>query len=201
MKVGMIFECAPDGPDQQVCVALAHRLAPGIKVVCVALVNKPGLIEGCGQAAAQMLDEGCERVIIVWDLYPPWRTKGEKPCRKEDCDSIRRSLAEAEVDLTLVHLVCIVEELEAWLIADGPAISKVLSRKTHPVTVRHTSNPDRVRDPKSRLDRQFRDKTGRPYTPHIHAAQIIDALAPDLGRLRRVPSFVRFEARVCGEMG
>ena len=69
MKIGMIFECGPNGADQQVCEHLAHRLLPDIEVVPVTLSKKPELLSGCGPAAANLLREGCERIIIVWDLY------------------------------------------------------------------------------------------------------------------------------------
>jgi hypothetical protein len=48
MKVGMIFECGPDGADKKVCEHLAYQLDPDIEISSVTLTNKPGLVENCG---------------------------------------------------------------------------------------------------------------------------------------------------------
>ena len=72
MKIGFIFECGPDGPDIQVCRQLVHRLDPEIQFVASTLDNKKKLVENCGPVAKVLLSE-CEKVIIVWDLYPAWR--------------------------------------------------------------------------------------------------------------------------------
>lgn len=127
MKVGMIFECGPDGADLHVCRHLARSLQPDIEIAHVTLGNKPQLVAECGTAAAQLLAEGCERVVIVWDLHPPWRLNKQKPCRKKDREAIFSSLSRAGVDALQMSLVCIEEELEAWLIADGRALTSVLS--------------------------------------------------------------------------
>ena len=84
MKIGFIFECGPDGPDVQVCRHLVHKLDPTIQFIPSTLDNKKKLVEDCGPVAKALLSE-CEKVIIVWDLYPAWREKGIKPCRHEDC--------------------------------------------------------------------------------------------------------------------
>ena len=66
MKVGMIFECGPAGADKAVCELLAQRLKPGIQIASVTLDNKPKLLADCGEAAAQLFMDGCQRVVIVW---------------------------------------------------------------------------------------------------------------------------------------
>jgi hypothetical protein len=80
MKIGFIFECGPDGPDVQVCCHLARLLDPTIQFISNTLDNKKKLIENCGLVTKALL-RGCDKVIIVWDLYPAWREKGMKPCR------------------------------------------------------------------------------------------------------------------------
>ena len=52
MKVGIIFECGPDGADRKVCEHLAKRIKPDLKIESVTLDNKPKMIRGCGQRAA-----------------------------------------------------------------------------------------------------------------------------------------------------
>lgn len=194
MKVGMIFECGPAGADKVVCELLAQRLEPGIQILSVTLDNKPKLLADCGQAAAGLFEDGCERIIIVWDLYPPWRENKEKPCQKEDRQAIAQSLKKAKVKSKHVYLVCIKEEMEAWLIADGRAISKVLSRPAHPVQVKDVKNAEIVKNPKAHLNKLFQKHRGQPYTDRFHAKQLIEAL-PDLAKIRRCASFVRFAVK------
>jgi hypothetical protein len=195
MNWGMIFECGPEGADEQVCTLLARRLVADIEITAVALGNKPRLIAGCGTAAANLLRDGCERVLIVWDLYPPWREEGDKPCRREDREDILQSLDRAGVRPADVRLVCIREELEAWLLADGRALSAVLSRPAHPVKIKGEKRPDRVANPKKRLMNLFRKHTGAPYVDLVHARRIVEAM-PDLNHIERSESFLRFAQKV-----
>jgi hypothetical protein len=197
MKVGMIFECGPAGADKGVCELLARRLEPSIQIMSITLDNKPKLLADCGEAAAQLLKDGCNRVVIVWDLYPPWREGGFKPCRRVDRDAVVQSLTKARVPCRNVYFVCIEQELEAWLITDGRAISQVLSSLAHPVRVADVKNSDKVNNPKRRIIKTFQQHTGRPYTDRIHAKQIIEAM-PDFNRIRRCASFVRFAAKATG---
>lgn len=191
MKIGLILECAPEGPDQQVCEHVLVRLRPNAEVLSVTLRNKPNHIASCGDAAAQLLSEGCQRVIIVWDLYPPWRPRGERPCRREDREEIFSSLEQAGVALPNVHLVCIREELEAWLLADRGAISTAISKMTGcRARIPDTKKPELVRNPKGRLDNIFREHTPRPYQGHTHAIRIIREA--DFKKIKRCPSFARF---------
>jgi hypothetical protein len=197
MKVGMIFECGPAGADKAVCELLAKRLKPDIQIVSVTLDNKPRLLADCGQAAARLFQDGCERVVIVWDLFPPWRTGGNKPCRRDDRQAIAKALRKAGLKGKPVYLVCIEEELEAWLITDGRAISQVLSRPAHPVQVPDVKNSDSVQNPKRRISKTFQQHSSYPYTDRIHARQIVEAM-PDLNRIKRCASFVRFAAKATG---
>jgi hypothetical protein len=191
MKLGLILECGPEGADKKVCEYLAQKLKPEIEVVSITLDNKPGLLENCGESAAQLLNDGCEKVVIVWDLYPPWREDGEKPCRQEDRENIFSKLTEAEVNLDKVFLVCIREELEAWLIADGRTVSEVLSTQTRRIKIGDEKRPEQIRNPKMKLNKHFTQNRGIPYSDLIHAERIVKAIS-DFSRLRRSESFVRF---------
>lgn len=196
-KVGMILECGPDGADVQVCRHLAALLDTHVEVLSVTMNNKPNLIENCGAAAAQLLEDGCARVLIIWDLFPAWRERGLKPCRHKDREQIFLSLQSAGVSRADVHLICIREELEAWLIADGRAVSAVLSTPTHPVRGKDGKNAERILNPKKVLNRLFQRHSGRPYVDRRHARQIVEQL-PDLGRLEKLPTFRRFCKRFLG---
>jgi hypothetical protein len=193
MKVGMIFECGPEGADRKVCEYLARRLDPSLRLTSITLGNKKNLLADCGKAAAYMLVEGCERVVIVWDLHPSWRES--PPCRKEDREHILRALKAADVDTAKVFLVCIEEELEAWLLADNRALELVLSKPHRPVRISRERHPERVHNPKKRIMQIFRQEVKRPYNDLIDAEKIVKAL-PDLDRISRVATFARFAQKV-----
>lgn len=193
----MIFECGPQGADKKVCEILLKKLDSTIQTKSVTLDNKPNLVQKCGAAAKQLLEtEKCDRVIILWDLYPAWRTDGEKPCRKADRELIFESLDGAGVDRDKVHLVCITEELEAWLIADGGAISTTLSKPTHQITVADTKKPEQVKNPKKRLSQIYQQYTGRKYSDLIDAEKITKNIT-DFKKIRRSDSFCRFILSIC----
>ena len=106
-------------------------------------------------------------------------------------------MTKAGVRSPRVFLVCLEEELEAWLIADGRAISKVLSRPAHPVKVPDEKRPERTQKPKTRLSQVFQQH-GRSYVDRIHAKLIVEAL-PDLTKIKRCATFVRFAVKVTGK--
>lgn len=197
MRWGALFECGPDGADVQVCRELARRVAPSIELTPVALDNKPKLLRECGIWARKLLDTGCERVLIVWDLYPAWRDDGMKPDCVVDRQVIEANLRSSGVTLAAVRLLCIAEELEAWLIADGRALSAVLSTPAHPCKIGHQKRPEQIKNPKAALQRLFNQHRGSgfKYVDRVHALQIVRAL-PDLGKLQRIPSFARFQAKL-----
>lgn len=196
MKLGLIVESGPQGAEMQVLPYLAKQIIPDVEVSPVTFRNKPDLIAKCGAAVSSLLAEGCERVLIVWDLYPAWRDDGCRPDCVEDCQAIRQSLRTAGVaDDGRFVLICIREELEAWLVADGRALSTVLSRTTHPVRARDTRRPDTARNPKAKLRRLFRQHGHGDYSDRTHAIRIARAM-PDHNKIRRSQSFQRFAAKL-----
>ena len=194
MKVGMIFECADEGPDIKVCVHLAQQIRPDIAVVTDALGNKRNLLVECGESAANLLADGCERVLILWDLYPSFKRK-QDPCRHRDKELIFDSLGEAGIDLTRVELVCVENELETWLVADYRAVRDVIRNWKPKANIGRLKKMTQAKDPKVQLERLFEKHLGRPYQPHRDAIRIVQAI-PDLRRLRQVHSFSRFETKL-----
>jgi len=85
-KIGFIFEGGPEGADKQVCEFLARQIHPEVTPISQTLDNKPRLLQNCGLVAANLLADGCERVLIVWDLRPAW--PGGKTCRKVERDAV-----------------------------------------------------------------------------------------------------------------
>lgn len=205
MKIGFIVECGPQGAEMKVIPFLAKQLCPDIEVDVIPLDRKPRLIQQCGEWAAGLLDKGFDRVLIIWDLYPAWREAGVNPCRREDREAIFGALEKSGVDPAQIEaqvgLVCIQEELEAWLIADGRALSSVLSTQAHRVRIRNVRNPEQTKNPKKVLNRKFKEHIGRPYSDRFHAMKIVRAL-PDLNRLHRLETFARFCRKLeCMESG
>ena len=188
----MIFECALDGPDKRVCEHLAHLVNSDIVIDGVPLGNKRKLIADCGRIAANLLATGCERVVVIWDLNPPW-SNSARGCVAEDCRQIRESLTEAGVEIPAIHLVCIIQELEAWLLADERAVAEVLGLPS--AKINRTKKPETIADPKAHLDTIFRTNKRPPYRAHMHAHKIAKAMK-DLGRLKGCPAFARFERAV-----
>ena len=195
MRVGMIFECGREGADQAVCVALAKRIRCNLIISTRTLNDKPALIEACGSAAAQMFTDGCVRVFVIWDLRPAWPEKTARPCLRLERQAILASIRAAGVSREYTHLICIQQELEAWLLSDERALSSVLSRPTHTVTVARRRRVHQIANPKSVLNSLFKRHTGRRYVDRHDALKIVNAL-PDLNRLRRVDSFRRFETKL-----
>jgi hypothetical protein len=204
MKIGIILECGPDGPDMHVCKHLAKLVLSDAEMEAelsfTTLNNKPNLLQQCGEAASILILQGCERVLIIWDLYPAWRERGQKPCLSEDRKAIFEAMKTASVDKNRIALICIQEELEAWLLADGDVLTGFLqSINSHVKKVSHHKGPERIGcNPKTALNKLMQQNVGRKYEDHIHARKIVVRIT-DLSRLRKVClTFQRFEQKVIG---
>jgi hypothetical protein len=194
MKIGFIFECGPQGADKQVCEFLAREIRPEITPVSRTLDNKPRLLQECGLVAANLLDDGCQRILIIWDLRPAW--PGKKNCRKVERNAVLDSLAKAGLVGKPVFLVCVEQELESWLFADEAKISAYLSTDAHAYSAKRVRSPDLVQNPKSVMMSHFKDARGWRYEDRIHAVKIMRSGNTDLKKLRRSPTFSRFETKL-----
>jgi hypothetical protein len=196
-KVGFIFECGPQGADKQVCEFLATQICADITPVSRTLDDKKNLFRDVGKVAAALLADGCERVLIIWDLRPAWPDKIHKPCRRNERFAILDSIAKAGVADRPVFLVCIEQELESWILADETKISAYLSTVAHPYhKVDRCKSPDRVPNPKAVMMNHFRIAKGCRYEDRTHAIRIIKTGDTDLRKLRRSQSFARFEEKL-----
>jgi hypothetical protein len=200
MKVGFIVECGPQGAETKVIPHLARLLAPNYEFVApISLDNKDKLRRGCGKWAKSLLDQGCERVLIIWDLLPDWGEHEGRGCRHDDKEQIAASLQAAglQPDDRRISLICIEKMLEAWIRSDERALSAFLSTGSHPIKVRRRRNTETIPDPKAELTTLFR-KSGsriRQYVDYVHAIQIVKR-APDLQRFRKCGTFRRFEEKL-----
>jgi len=151
MKVGYVLECGPDGADMKVLRHLTSMINPEAEFDYEALSVKTVLLRDSGKAAKRLIGAGCDKIFIVWDLFPAWREDKGKPCRHEDKETIKSSLAAHQIPENNIHLLCIEEELESWIIADGRALSRFLSKPHRQVNIDSQKNPDRIKDPKGIL--------------------------------------------------
>ena len=200
MKVGFIVECGPEGAEVKVIPHLARAIDPSLDVVNpVPLDNKGRLRRECGPWVKALLDHGCDRVLVVWDLLPDWGEHDGKGCRHFDKEQIIRSLKAAGLRSNdrRIRLICIEKMLEAWHIADERALSAFLSTEAHAIKVRRCKAPEWVADPKAALIDVFRKSGSRicRYVDREHAIQIVRRL-PDLTRFNNVKTFNRFRDKL-----
>lgn len=197
--VGMIFECGPMGADKAVCEYLANRLRPDAKLVSRTMDNKPNVLANAAVVAASLLADGCERVLIVWDLRPAWPDKTKKACRAEERKTLLDALVKEGLADKPVFLICVEQELESWLLADETKLAAFLSTSARPYKITRVRKPDRVAQPKAAVINHFKAAGYRPYNDLVHALKVVkgnDAGAPDWDRLRQSDSFVRFEEKL-----
>jgi len=186
--IGIICEGGPCGEDEQVLRHLVGRILPGVAVKILTQGRKPDLIAQCGQVAQALFDSGCDRVLIVWDVFPRWgRPDGEQ----QDIADIQAVLAQSGIAHPCLYLVPIKAELEAWLLADGSALSAVLSRPAHKVKIGDTKNVEDNDNPKNRLEAVFK-RYGRAYTPKSDAIKIVKKLPDKFGVLGKLSTFRKF---------
>lgn len=201
MKIGLILECGPSGADKPVCEHLIKMIDPSIEISTITLNNKLNLISNCGKSASILLKEKCDKVIIVWDLYPSWKTENpKKPCLLEDIEKIKSSLSNENIKNN-IYLICIIQELEAWLLADESAISNFISKPHRPITIRSIKDPESIQNPKDKLNKIFTQNLGSTnrYNDLIHAKKIVENLS-DLKKLeKKCSTFIRFRDSVNGK--
>jgi hypothetical protein len=199
MKIGYVFECGPDGGDMKVFRELTSRITNGAEFYYEPLSVKSSLLKDCGKAVKRLKGLKCEKIFIVWDLYPAWRVDKGKPCRHEDKVAIKASLAAEGLTENEIIFLCLEEELEAWLIADGRVLNNYFSKPHRPVDeIKNEKNPDNVSDPKGRLIGYFKQYRGALYEGTIHAEQIVKGLE-DFQKIKKSATFSRFHYKLSGK--
>jgi len=196
MSIGMIFECGPQGADKQVCEYLASQLRPGKKLISRTLDNKLRLLAEAASVAKELLADGCERVLVIWDLRPAWPDKKGKPCRAAERQSLLNDLHTQGLHGQPVYLICVEQELESWLLADETKLEAFLSTASHAYEVPRIRKPDHSPQPKAVIGNHFKAARGWRYEDRVHAVKVLRAGPLDLPRLRRSSSFARFEAKL-----
>ena len=198
MKVAIVCEGRPGGEDAQVFEHFAKRIAPQALVKAFPQGTKPELISKAGDVVTSLFATGYDKVLIMWDIEPRWgRPDGEQ----QDTQDIQASLVSAGVvGHPCLFLIAIHKELEAWLLADGTALSAVLSRPAHPVTIKDNKKTDTEPNPKKKLEKLF-EKHNMPfgpqpvqgsYQPKLTAIRIAENVPPNFGQLGKLNSFKKF---------
>jgi len=187
--IGIICEGGAGSEDEQVFRHLAGRICPAVRLVIRPLGAKPNLIDLCGDVAQALFASGCDRVLIVWDIQPRWgRPDGEA----QDEADIRAVLNHSGLGShPCLYLVAIKAELEAWLLADGAALSARLSRPAHPVSIGDSKKAEHNKNPKKRLEKIF-EEHGHAYNPKIDALAIARNVPANFGTLGKLDSFKKF---------
>lgn len=199
MNVGFLLECGPGGADSKVFEHLVRKLRPSIQPRFTCSVSKRILFNDCRDFVAKLFDaERCDHVFVVWDLAPCDEVfKDEKgvACLKRERDYLRNALRPEDRARTI--LLCIPHELEAWLLADGGALTAALENKNHPKkSIPDDKDPERHLNPKAVLTKIFQNnKKARGYEDYIWAARIIQHVDP-VKVARRAPSFARFNEKL-----
>lgn len=192
MKVGLILECTTDGPDWQVYSLWVKRLlGDDVQVEQSSAVNKKLLVQQAGVRARDLFAEGCDKVFLIWDLWPAWGPS--KPDQAADLAAIEASLRQAGVTNPCVYMVCVNRMLETLLMVDGKALNAVLGIPKGRKTPGSKNTPSTERDPKAYLGKWFKEARRGDYVAHTHARQIAQQV--DFARLRsRTTEFAKLES-------
>jgi hypothetical protein len=88
------------------CELFNEQLGVEIEPVIVPMDNETRLLEECGTVTRNLLlDDGCDRVVILWDERPAWPDMREPFCWHNDREKILAELTQAGIDNQFVHLV------------------------------------------------------------------------------------------------
>lgn len=79
---------------------------------------------------------------------------------------------------------------------DEAKISAYLSTAAHPYVAKRVSTLDREPNPESAMMNHFKSTLGRRYEDRTHAIKVLKAADTDFKKLRRSPTFARFEQKL-----
>lgn len=163
------------------------------------------LVQKCASSEVKVICRRCGPAPQLMKKFPGFleefkRAKDGSPVDKaivirdadrknpDDLIRIMQSKIASRSYLFVPHFLVIVNELEAWLLADEAAISSVTGKPQKPV-----STPENLNDPKRRLQMLLSDAQ-ITYTAE-KAKGIAAAARPDI-LAARCPSFKRFQEAV-----
>lgn len=198
-KLGLVLECDSGGPDELVFTCLVRRLSPGTAVKVVTMGSKSGMLLRAAETAQELIEtEKCDRVIIAWDYKPPF--DGPPPAKRCEDETAMMKTTLAALPNALkpkVRLLCLVHELETWLIAEDRAVRDYLSTSAHKCKFKAPKPHSKV-DPKAFLSSEFRAFRGTRYEDFKEAVRLV-ALWQDTRKVGKLDSFQRFADLVTGD--
>ena len=154
-RVGILVECGRDGLEvhlcRRICSLLRDNHEANFAELIVPMDNKKRLLEEGVTTVARLLNEGCARVVVLWDEEPAWPNEKEPLCWSGERNRVFEDMRAANIPADGVHLVCIERACETWLLFDEDLLSRLLSRPTHKVRVKAPPNPHKLRNAKGVL--------------------------------------------------
>lgn len=199
VKVGFILECHRDGADHKVIDHVVGVTNPHLKRVYACAGSKRALFEQCDKLVEGLFEvDRCQRVFVVWDLLPcdtAFQAGGKPSCANERAHLWER-LRKQDRNNRKTVMLCVTHELDNWLLADGAALTAVLSRPTHPIKpIPDQKDPENIPNPKAILKKLFKQHGRGDYEDVFHAVKIISEVQ-NLSKLERAPSFKRLREKL-----
>jgi len=169
-----------DSSDVETLTVIVRRLAgnESLPIKTKGFGGSGGLLTKGRRILELMAAQGCDRFVVCIDADGP----NPQPNYQRVVESVTEP---AEVDAAAC-IVIPVQELEAWILADIQAVSRILSSWT-PQPVK---NPEGIAKPKEHLVRLSRKKNAKPrYITTVHNGRVAEYL--NLGEvMRKCPSFL-----------
>ena len=178
-----------EASDTQVIKVIIRNLtgAQKQKCLCQGYSGDGELFNNGARDLRSFKNQGCTKFVVCYDADGPDPSQRDERVIQE---IIRPAGIESDYCVVIP-----VQELEAWILADIQAVSKVFTGwKPSPFK----ENPEGVKDPKERLISENRKHFGKPkYTPSTHNPKVANYL--DLFMVRkRCPSFEKLAKWVTG---
>jgi len=204
MRIGLIVECTIDGVEEKLCPKILQLVSDetGIEIECTVetMVKKPILLREAASVTANLLAEGVDLVVILWDENPPWTPDedfAQTRCWHHEREHLVSTLVGANIELGKVKLVCIEHEIETWILHDHKLISETMST-SHKAKIKKISDPLAIDSPKRFLIQLYKKNKF-----HFNVAQAASGFAKNLGDLthfKKCDTFRYFVQSVLGEM-
>lgn len=159
--------------------------------------SKRQILEKAADHVTSLRNLGCARVILIWDNCPPWSLKTAELDQEQFLWAVWtwRRIKNANLPTAGIDLICTRQELEAWILTDGAAITRVLKsiRDKAGMKVKDAGFPERVHKPKVVLQSHWYEHFQRAPYGTEYAALVREC---NLAKVRGAPSFQRFEDKV-----
>ncbi len=109
-RVAILVECGRDGLEvhmcRRICTLLRDQYQALFEEEIVPMDNKSRVLDDCAAVARNLLAEGFDRVVILWDEEPAWPDQHETLCwhhEKEHLLNSMRGTPESSVNSPCLH--------------------------------------------------------------------------------------------------